>query len=495
MKATSYNYYHSIITCLALALCGVISNIASAESSGQNNPNIVFILADDMGYGDPGCYNGNSQIPTPNLDKLAEEGIRFSNAHASGSWCTPSRYGLLTGRYPCRIDVRQWNRQALIERGRVTLGSLLQRHGYYTACIGKWHLGFDNIQQADFTEPLTGGPVDVGFDTFFGLEASLDIPPYYYIKDDHVVKPPTIQCEDHYSPESSGWNRIQGAFWRGGNKAPGFDHEQVLPTLTDKAVAFLREHHAKRHEQPFFLYFPLTAPHTPWLPTAEFHGTSGAGIYGDFVHMADASVGRILKTLDKLEVADNTLVVFTSDNGPVWYKWNNIRFNHDSRGGLRGMKGDGWEGGHHVPFIARWPGHIPAGSRNNQLIGFTDLLATFANIVDAELPTDAGEDSLSILPLLLGNQPDKPIRQTLIIGNNTLIDWPWKYIDGSPMGGQHRVGLKWKFGSEHIQPFKSISSALYNLEQDPMEKTNLVEQLPEKTRELQNKLNDIKSAL
>ncbi|MCF7975108.1 MAG: arylsulfatase, partial [Phycisphaerae bacterium] len=405
----------------------IMHTLLFSQSIASEKPNIVLILVDDMGYGDPGCYNPASKIPTPHIDSLARDGMRFTDAHAPGPLCHPSRYGLLTGQYPFRTNVSLWPKQPLIKDGQVTIASLLHDQGYATAMVGKWHLGF---KENGYDKPLPGGPVDRGFDRFFGIRASTDIPPYFYIRNDRAVLPPTDRIEAN---NSEGWSPIQGAFWRAGGIAPNLQLKDVLPRFTDEAVTIIQDHAKTDASRPLMLYLAYPAPHTPWLPSAEFQGRSKAGMYGDFLVMVDAMIGRVLDSLDKARMTDHTLVIFSSDNGPVWYDTDVTRLGHDSSGGLRGMKGDAWENGHRMPFIARWPDKVRPGSVSHQTICFTDMLATFASVVDVDLPAGAGPDSFSILPVLLGTQPEgKPIRGPVAIpsanGTLTLRDGPWKLI-------------------------------------------------------------------
>ncbi len=315
----------------------------------KTKPNIVLIMADDMGYGDPGCYNPESKAPTPNIDQLAADGMRFTNAHSAGSLCIPARYGLLTGRYPMREDMDKHHYTNLIEPGRETLATIVKKSGYRTAMVGKWHLGFEHIDDPDFSKPLKGGPVDCGFDSFFGMHASLDIQPYYYIENDRAVSPPTETIEAHNSPDVT---PVQGAFWRKGKIAPGFKHDEVLPKFAEKSITFLKQ---QDKNNPFFFYLALAAPHTPWLPQGKFRGMSKAGDYGDFVSQVDDVVGRVLKTLQDKGLAENTLVIFTSDNGPVWFKQDVERYDHRSVSFLRGMKADAYEAGTGCPLLHAGP--------------------------------------------------------------------------------------------------------------------------------------------
>jgi len=466
-----------------LVLCCVLH---AGHAAGK--PNIVFILADDMGYGDPGCYNPQSKIATPNIDRLAREGMRFTDAHAPGPLCHPSRYGLLTGRYPFRTDVSLWPKQPLIEKGQVTIASLLRDEGYHTAMVGKWHLGF---REDGYDQPLRGGPVDCGFDSFFGLRASTDIPPYFYIRGDGAVTPPTGHIAAHHS---EGWSPTQGAFWREGGIAPGLELKDVLPKLTDEACAVINAHADKKPDayQPLMIYLAFTAPHTPWLPAAEFAGKSGAGMYGDFVMMVDAQIGRVLAALEKAGMTRDTLLIFTSDNGPMWVSADVARLGHDAAGGLRGMKADAWEGGHRMPFIVRWPGRVKAGTVSEQTICFTDLLATFAEICGATLPIDAGLDSFSFLPVLEGRQPKgQPIRGPIVMqaGSSPAMmirSGDWKLINQLGSGGFSKPSsIKPKPGDPAGQ--------LYNLRNDLAETSNLYLKHPEIVARLEAEMQRIKA--
>lgn len=316
--------HHLLLALVTIAMAG--------PASAARHPHLVVILADDMGYGDPGCYNPASKIPTPHIDRLAAEGMRFTDAHAPGPLCHPSRYGLMTGRYPFRTDVSRWPTRPLIEEKQVTLPSMLRDAGYATAMVGKWHLGF---AEDGYANRLPGGPVDRGFDSYFGIRASTDIPPYFYIRGDRAVTPPTGRIEAN---ASAGWSPIQGAFWRAGGIAPDLTLSDVLPRFTDEAIAVIENHRDAR--KPLMLYLAYPAPHTPWLPAPRFQGKSGAGLYGDFVMMVDHEIGRVLAALESAQMLGTTLIVFASDNGPTWYPADTARFGHDSAGGFRGMKAD-----------------------------------------------------------------------------------------------------------------------------------------------------------
>lgn len=469
----------SILSLLTLTLVPTLAageqTGAAAKANAGKPPNILFILADDMGYGDVGAFNPQSKIPTPNLDRLARQGMRFTDAHAPGAVCVPSRYGLLTGRYLFR-NPRKFNRESLIEPDRLTVASLLKRAGYATACVGKWHLSFDGGPAFDYRKPLRGGPVDHGFDSFFGLHASLDIPPYFLIDNGRAVAAPTEQIAASNSP---GVSPIQGAFWRAGAIAPGFKHADILPLMTSKAVEYLK---ARRgNPRPFFLYVALPAPHTPWLPLEPFKNKSGAGMYGDYSVEVDDAVGRILAALDQTGQADRTLVFFTSDNGPVWFDTDVRRYDHRSAHIYRGMKGDAWEGGHRMPFIARWPGQITPGTTSNEVICFTDMLATFASLTGQSLPDGAGEDSFDILPALRGQKGSKPLRDATIHQSSrgvlALRQDDWKLIPQLGSGGFSQPG---KIAPKPGEP----AGQLYNLADDPGEQKNLYAQHPEIVRRL-----------
>ena len=408
---------HLLLALLMAALAG------PALAAGP--PHIIVILVDDMGYGDLRSYNPHSKIPTPHIDRLAAEGMRFTDAHAAGPLCHPSRYGLMTGRYPFRTDISQWPTRPLIDEGQATLPSMLRGAGYATAMVGKWHLGF---AEDGYDKPLRGGPVDRGFDSFFGLRASTDIPPYFYIRGDRAVTPPTGHIDAGASP-------IQGAFWRAGGIAPDLKLGDVLPRLTDEAISVIEKRRGAR--EPLMLYLAYTAPHTPWLPSPAFMGKSGAGLYGDFLMMVDHEIGRVLAALESASMLDNTLLVFASDNGPVWFPTDVARFGHDSAGGLRGMKADAWEAGHRMPFIVRWPGVVRAGSACGQTISFTDVLATMADVVGKDLPAGAGPDSFSFLPALKGGtfQRAPIVMQSGSSGFMTIRSGRWKLIEGLGSGG------------------------------------------------------------
>ncbi|WP_201750073.1 sulfatase family protein [Tautonia marina] len=459
-----------------------------AAPPDPSRPHIVLILLDDLGFGDLGCNNPDAKTVTPRIDSFASEGLRFTDAHAPGSVCVPSRYGLLTGRDPWRASL-DWQREAIIDADRLTLPSLLQDAGYTTAMVGKWHQGFDGGIDFAYDQPLTGGPVDRGFDTFFGMHASLDIPPYFYINGSSVVAAPTLTIDDHFSPAP--WSRIQGAFWRAGPIAPGFVMEQVLPRFTDEAIASLDRFATDHPDDPSFLYLALTAPHTPWLPDDRFLDLGEAELYGAFVAHVDLEVGRVLDALDRLGRRDETLVILASDNGPVWDPKDIDRTGHRATGPFRGMKGDAWEGGHRVPFLVRWPGQTPEGTITDALLSFTDLLATFAAIVGRDLPDDAGEDSFNLLPIWRGQPLDRPIRETLVTQSSSGVlavrRGPWKLI---PTLGSAGFSLPRRLDPAPDGP----TGQLYHLATDPSEQHNRFADHPEIVAELTSLLDHLRAS-
>lgn len=478
---------------LVLCACLLIGN---AQTSQAANPNMLFILVDDMGYGDPGCFNSESKIPTPNIDALATAGMRFTDAHASGPLCHMSRYGLMTGRYPFRTNVGKWPKQALIGPNEVTLPSLLRDQGYHTAMVGKWHLGFN---EKGYDKPLKGGPVDVGFNSFFGIRASTDIPPYFYIRNDAAVDPPTAEIE---ARSTAGWSPIQGEFWRAGKIAPDLKLNDVLPKFTEEACQVIRSHAG--NEKPLMLYLAYPAPHTPWLPSKEFQGKSGAGMYGDFAMMVDDQIGQVLNTLDEAGLSKDTLVVFTSDNGPVWYEQDVQRFDHDSSGGLRGMKADAWECGHRMPMIIRWPGVVKAGSSSDRLVSFVDFLATMDELVGANiydnataLANDVGPDSFSFLSELTGKPSNEPQRQSLALRSGrrqmTIRRGPWKWIEGLGSGGFSKSPQPTKADPNAKVDRLSSIGQLYHLENDLGETKNVADQHASLVAELRELVKQIEN--
>ncbi len=460
---------------LGLVVLGVLSAAGPAAEQKKAPLHVVVILADDLGSGDLGCYNAASKVPTPNLDRLAREGMRFTDAHTPSGVCTPTRYGLLTGRYCWRSRLKSGvlygYDPCLIDEGRTTLASLLKKQGYATGGAGKWHLGLGPTRPTDFAKPLTPGPTTLGFDYYFGIPASLDMDPYLFFENEHPVEAATRTIG------ASEMRRKGGeGFWRAGKIAPSFKHSDVLPTVRNKALAWLEKQRKETPEKPVFLYLPLTAPHTPWLPTKEFEGKSKAGYYGDFVVQVDSVVGDVLQALKKLDMADNTLLFFTSDNGAHWTPEDIKKYGHRANNNWRGQKSDIWEGGHRVPFLVRWPGQVKPGSVSDEVICLTDILATTADVVGVKLGAQEGEDSVSILPALRGDRRDHPLREAVVhhSGNGVFAirQGKWKLIEGLGSGG---------FSAPRTEkPTENgPKGQLYDLVADPQETRNLWKEHPE----------------
>ena len=468
-----------------MSLAVVLGQAANATAAVKH-PNIIYIMADDQGFGDVSALNPESKIPTPNIDRIAKEGMIFTDGHSSSSVCTPTRYSVLTGRYHWRTHLQRGVlggfSKPLISPGRLTVASLLKQHGYSTACIGKWHLGWDwPLKQGgtandkgnfsggfkggwdvDYKGEIKNGPCDLGFDTFFGISASLDMPP----------EPATVEK----------------AFHRKGPAAAGFEAVDVLPMITTEAVRFINENAQSDH--PFFLYFPLNAPHTPILPTAEWEGKSGINKYGDFTMQVDSTVGQVLKAIDDNRIGSNTLVIFTTDNGcsPAAKIPELEAAGHDQNYIYRGHKADIFEGGHRVPFVVRWPGQVKSGSRSDQLIGQLDLLATAAEIVGARVGKKGGEDSLSFLPVLLGKATG-PRRTSIVsqsIGGQFAVrdgDWKLCLCPGSGGWSEPRPG--------RVDLSKMPPVQLYNLADDPGESQNLQARHPDRVMKMKEMLRQI----
>jgi arylsulfatase A-like enzyme len=448
--------------CKRLALGSLTGALTAAP---ERPPNIVYVLADDLGWGDLDCYNPDSAVPTPNANRFASQGVRFTDMHSPSSVCTPTRYGILTGRYCWRSRLKEGvlhgYSPSLIEPGRLTVPAMLRQRGYYTAGVGKWHLGLGDRERTDYTQPLRPGPVDLGFDYYFGIPSSLDFEPYLYFENDRVVEQPTSVTKGSTQPP-------RGVFWRPGAIAPHFDFPAVLPTLTEKAVSLIAER-GRNPKQPFFLYLALSAPHTPWVPVQPFLGRSKAGLYGDLVAQVDDTFGRVLRALDDARLTGNTLVIFTSDNGAHWTPEDKAQWPHRANANWRGMKADIFDAGHRIPFLARWPGKIRPDTVSNQLGCLTDLMATAAGIVNFKLPDGAAEDSFDLLPALLG-RARSPIRQAVVHHSNqgmfSIRMQNWKLELGLGSGG---FTVPARLDPEPGGP----PGQLYDLAKDPQETDNV----------------------
>ncbi len=496
-----------IVTTLAVVLAH-----ANADKIAQ--PNIVIIYADDMGYGDLAIQNPHSKIGTPNLDNLARQGMRFTDAHSSSGICSPSRYALLTGKYHWR------NSHGLpptmggnyFKANEITIAHVLKSQGYTTAAIGKWHLGWDwrsllkpsaqkveivvptknpkkskirtvfGADAYDWSKPIPGGPLARGFDHYFG-DGTINFPPYAWIQDDRVLKEPTtIMVSPDATTREGKWEV------RPGPAVKNWKFYDVLPTLTQRGVDYISK---QTKTQPFFLYFALPSPHAPIIPNQAFEGKTNAGGYGDFMFQTDHIVGEILKALDKQGLADNTLVIFTSDNGPENYAIERyMSTGHNSSGNLRGFKRDIWEAGHRVPFIVRWPGKVKANTVVTDTISQVDLFKTLTSAADFSLPQGIAEDSYNMLPLWLNGSTPKPIRNITIHntfpGRYAIRMGDWVYLN-------HNRTIK--AGKDYNQSlgFTSFSSSdlLFNLKDDLSQKVNLAEKETSRLRQMKTKLNTI----
>lgn len=471
----------------------VVCLVASLACGGEP-PNIVIILADDFGVGNIQAHYPDNKIATPYLDKLSTESMRFTDAHSGSAVCTPTRYGLLTGRYAWRTRLQEWvlacYEPPLIEEDRLTLPKMLQDRGYSTACIGKWHLGWNwagpqsstmeeesnslRTKQWDYIKPIADGPTTRGFDYYFGTHVP-NFPPFTFIENDRVVEQPTARFE---------YNRRDGTFmppqFDGNPMAPGWEFDQILPTITRKAVDYI--HEQADEEQPFFLYFSMTSPHTPLVPSAEFKGKSGIASVADFIMETDWSVGQLLKALDDTGAANDTLVIFTSDNGHLPQEWDLlVASGHQPSGTFRGRKADIWEGGHRVPFMVRWPGKVEAGTESDDLLSLNDVFATCAELLGADLKGDVAEDSLSFLSTLIGTT-DQPYRKSIVAhsvgGEFAYIEDGWKLVYKNRHANRNECR-----GDPRIVE-------LYHLVNDLSETRNLVAREPEKLAYLDRRLHE-----
>lgn len=524
---------------LIIFILSIILSVGCREQkTGFRNPNVIIILADDLGYGDLECY-GATKIETPVIDKLASEGMMFTNAYVTSSLCSPSRYSILTGRYSWRtrlkFGVLKYFEKPLIENDRTTLATMLKRNGYHTTCVGKWHLGLDwqvndrapeNVDDSvfntwnvhaqeyiDFTKPVRNGPLEHGFDYFYGMAGSNNMEPYVFIENDHVTQAPSVEQKpyDHY-----------------GNvpRAPNWDIKEINQDLTHKAVEVINDHFQNHKEQPLFFYFAASAIHRPCLPTFT-RGKSQAGLRGDIVVELDWTVVQVIKALKANNAYDNTLLIFTSDNGPrpgdpaYWLDryengdydnyhqayfddyvpeyvnpdgnliWKNgwFTYGHSASGPLLGFKSDAWEGGLRVPFIVHWPQNVEAGTVNNRVICLSDLMATFAELVGDSLGENEGDDSYSFLPNLF-NENAPQVRKSLTLTSGASgafieVQNGWKYIEAATPG-------RWPETYYPDGPSK-LDPQLYNLNEDVSEQHNLYENIPDKVKELKDMIRQIQA--
>ena len=495
----------SLFSCrVALHTTLVTMVVCVARTSFAEQPNVVIILADDLGYGDVKPLNPQSKIPTPNFDQLAQDGMTFTDSHSPSAVCTPTRYGLITGRYCWRTSLKRGviggYSPPLLDDERTTIAEMLHQQGYTTGAIGKWHLGMSmkfygepqhddwgGDPGIDFSSPITNSPIHHGFDYYFGHSASLDMAPYVFIRNDRFTKVPNA--------EQSGSKGT--AFVRQGPRADDFVIEEVLDRLTQESVAFIRK--SAKQDKPFFLYFPLTAPHKPVSPHPRFQDKTTRGRYGDFVHQVDWTVGQVMRAIDDAGIREKTLLIVTSDNGSFMHaKSDAIESNHltDStqgrfrpsdhqpNGPLRGTKADIYEAGHRVPFFARWAGRIVPGSRNHQTICHVDLFATIAEVTGYAASENVAEDSHSFLPLLMGEETERaePVIHHSAKGMFAIRQGNWKLIAGNGSGGRAQPQ-----GKPFERPFQ-----LFDLKNDLGESNNLAAQYPDMVAAMLGELENIR---
>ena len=497
-----------------IARFSAIFSIIFVGIAWAKQPNVLILYADDLGFGDLGCYNKKSRIPTPNLDRLASESVRFTDGHSSSGICTPSRFAMLTGRHHWRDFHGIVNAfgGSVFKPERLTLPEMLKEKGYKTAAIGKWHLGWNwdairnkevraiTVQEGrrkkqqlgpeafDWTKSIPNGPLDHGFDYYFG-DTVINFPPYCWIENDKVVKAPDTLMQ------TGKWKKIKEGGWecRPGPMVTGWDPYENIPTTTKKGVEYIEK--AAEAEEPFFLYFAYPAPHAPIIPNDEFDGKSKAGPYGDFVYETDHSIGQLLQALKDSGQAENTIVIFSADNGPEHYAYaRDAKFDHWSAHPFRGLKRDAYEGGHHVPFMIKYPGVTMAGTVNDALVSQIDIMATLASVVGYDLPEkNAAEDSHDLLPLLKGEV--KSIRTSHI--HNT-FDHTWAFREGdwvlvTGKSGHHsRVTKEWL--KKHDYPkVESKQPRLFNLREDIGQRNDLAAKHPEKVKAMETSLARIRA--
>jgi arylsulfatase A-like enzyme len=474
----------AIMGLLVISLFCHCGSQSSSEETAEK-PNVIIIYTDDLGYGDVTCYNPQSKINTPNIDKLAAEGMRFTDAHSPASFCTPSRYSILTGKYCWRSEstsnLQGGYDEPIIKKDEMTLGNLFKNNGYNTAAIGKWHVGMEwtlkneNAEQEeeniDIDSPLKFSPIDQGFDYYFGTSGcTSDDPPFAFIENKTVLGLPLIPVKN--LQVIGDFNRRTGElYYKDVLVAQEWAHEKADTIFTNKAIDFIEKQ--VKNNRPFFVYLPLSLPHIPWLPAEFVKGTTGDGPRGDLVALTDYCVGKLMAILTKLNIEKNTIVVFTSDNGPR----EGVK-GHQSAGELRGYKGSIYEGGHRVPFIVKWPGKIAANSISDDLIGQVDLYATLAAILGHILSDKEAPDSYDFTPVLLGKEHNKPIRDEYVHLYFGVRKGDWKLI----------------FDLESINDVSMntvVAEELYNLKEDLAESNNVIEKHPEIVNELKSTFIEI----
>jgi arylsulfatase A-like enzyme len=475
--------------------------VSTGISPAAAKPNIIFILCDDLGYGDVKCLNPEGKIATPQMGRLAAEGMIFTDAHSGSSVCTPTRYGVMTGRYAWRSKLQSsvlgGLSPRLIENGRLTVAEFLRQNGYSTACVGKWHLGMDWVRQGevtelgienaeqvnnvDYTQPIANGPTSVGFDSYFGISASLDMVPYCFIENDRVPANPT----ETMKLVMNGSDKM--SFTREGPGSPGFRGEDVLPAFTERAVKIIHDKSSDaKNGKPFFIYMPLNSPHTPILPSKKWQGKSGLSLYADFVMETDDAIGQVMAATEQAGIAQDTLIIVTSDNGcsPQANFPLHLEKGHNPSYNMRGHKADIYDGGHRVPFLVRWPAQVKGGQKTAQLTCLTDFMATAADILGQKLPDNAAEDSFSFLPALTGRKSEaaRPnIIHHSINGSFAIREGSMKLELCADSGG-------WSDPRPGQAPKGSPASQLYDLSSDIAEQDNLLAAKPEAAAKLQGLL-------
>jgi arylsulfatase A-like enzyme len=499
---------------LLLAFVSAFAACPAAEAAPSAKPNILIILADDLGYGDVACYNAESKVPTPCLDQLAREGMRFTDAHAPATVCTPSRYSVLTGEMAFRIPYAGVftgvEGPCLIKENQLTLPQMLRNQGYATAMTGKWHIGLsfldhegrritqggvEGVKQIDYARAIPDAPIHRGFDRFFGAACCPGTDWLYaFIDGDRIPVPPVAMLDKSKLPQHA-YSHDN----RAGLVAPGYDLEELDLVFLKRSQEFLEEQVREHPAQPFFLHHCTAAVHLPSFAAREFHGATKAGPHGDFIFEFDAIVGELMKTLEKLGVADNTLVIVSSDNGPEVTSALRMRADYSQDGARpwRGFKRDNWEGGHRIPLIVRWPGKVTRASASDQTVCLTDIMATCAAISGATLPDDAARDSFNMLPVLLGQDGGKPVRPYTLHETISLAlairKGPWKYLDHPGSGGNNYGQAPLK-ALPQPPAIPNAPGQLYDLEQDPAETANLYFREPDVVRELKGLLEQTKAA-
>lgn len=491
-----------------VTFAGCLVSLSSFCAESKQLPNILILYADDFGYGDLACQNPDSKIPTPTLDQLASQGIRFTDGHSSSGICTPSRYALLTGRYHWRKfhNIVEMFGRSKFAADRLTLPEMLQQKGYHTAAIGKWHLGWGwneirnpglkpldcdgrpcfGPQHFDWSKAIPDGPLAHGFDYYFGDDV-INFPPFCWIENDRVTEHPTVMAD------SKKWKPLREGNWetRPGPIVEGWDPYQRLPTITKRAAEYCRQ--LEDMDKPFFLYVAFPSPHAPIVPTEDFHGSSEAGAYGDYVVQTDNACRQILEALESTGKSGNTLVIFTSDNGPERYAYERDRkFQHWSSAPLRGLKRDIYEGGHRVPFLVRWPGVVQPAKVSEALVSQIDIMATLAEVTDFAIPSGQAEDSLSFLPMLQGNTAatrTEHVHNTYA-NKYALRSEQWLLINHKD-GYSSGKNREWERRHGYPQD-DDLKTKFYDLSKDLGQRVNLAEQYPARVQEMQKRLSEIR---